>query len=100
MEPGKTFREYTRDGFATTFTITVCMPMNRYEFDMENENIQGHWIGILEQTQRGTMLDFTEKVTAKKMWMKPFAGMYLARQQKVYMEDLKKALNAANAPAD
>jgi len=32
--------------------------------------------------------------------MKPFAGMYLARQQKVYMEDLKKALNAANAPAD
>lgn len=66
LEPGKTFREYTRDGFATTFTITVCKPMNRYEFDMENENIQGHWIGILEQTQRGTMLDFTEKVTAKK----------------------------------
>ena len=100
LEPGRTFREYTRDGFATTFTITVCKPMNRYEFDMENENIQGHWIGILEQTQRGTMLDFTEKVTAKKVWMKPFAGMYLAPQQKVYMEDLKKALNAANAPAD
>ena len=65
LEPGKTFREYTRDGFATTFTITVCKPMNHYEFDMENENIQGHWIGILEQTQRGTMLNFTEKVTAK-----------------------------------
>ena len=100
LEPGKTFREYTRDGFATTFTITVCKPMNRYEFDMENENIQGHWIGILEQTQRGTMLDFTEKVTAQKAWMKPCAGMYLARQQKVYMEDLKKALNTADAPAD
>ena len=30
LEPGRTFREYTRDGFATTFTITVCKPMNRY----------------------------------------------------------------------
>lgn len=100
LEPEKKFREYTRDGFATTFTITVYKPMNRYEFDMENENIQGHWIGLLEQTQGGTMLDFTEKVTVKKVWMKPLAGMYLARQQKLYMEDLKKALNAADAPTD
>lgn len=96
VEPGKTFREYTRDGFATTFTITAWKPGSLYEFDMENENIQGHWIGLLEQTPTGTRLDFTENVTAKKVWIKPFIGIYLARQQKVYMDDLKKALEDNN----
>ncbi len=38
-----------KDGFATTFTITAYEPMERYEFDMENEKIQGHWIGTFEK---------------------------------------------------
>ena len=40
------FREYSKTGFATTFTVTVCKPFERWEFDMENENMKGHWVGI------------------------------------------------------
>lgn len=89
---GRSFREYTKDGFSTTFTITAFEPLKRYEFDMENENMQGHWIGTFEKTAAGTRADFTEKVTAKKLWMKPFTGLYLANQQKRYMEDLRRKL--------
>lgn len=37
------FIEYTKDGYATTFTITVTKPFERWEFDMENDNMKGHW---------------------------------------------------------
>ena len=37
-------------------------------------------------------IDFTENVTAKKLLMKPFVGMYLKKQQAAYLRDLKKAL--------
>ncbi|MDE7390091.1 MAG: SRPBCC family protein, partial [Lachnospiraceae bacterium] len=40
------FVEYTKDGYATTFTITVTEPYKRWEFDIENGNIQGHWTGV------------------------------------------------------
>ena len=40
LEDGKKFIECTRSGYATTFTITAIEPMKRYEFDMENDNIQ------------------------------------------------------------
>jgi len=39
-----------------------------------------------------TTVDFTEDVTAKKLVMKPFVGMYLKKQQAAYIADLKKAL--------
>lgn len=35
IHTGMKFQEYTKDGFATTFTITAYEPMERYEFDME-----------------------------------------------------------------
>lgn len=71
------FIEYTKDGYATTFTITVKEPCNRYEFDMENGNMQGHWTGIFTKKGNSTELDFTEDVTAKKLLMKPFVKGYL-----------------------
>jgi len=40
-----------------------------------------------------TIVEFTEDVTAKKFVLKPFAGMYLKKQQAIYMADLKKALD-------
>ena len=89
---GRSFREYTKDGFSTTFTITAFEPLKRYEFDMENENMQGHWIGTFEKITAGARADFTENVKAKKFWMKPFVGIYLRNQQKQYMEDLRKKL--------
>ena len=42
----KKFIEYTKDGYSTTFTVTFIKPLNRWEFDMENSNMKGHWIGI------------------------------------------------------
>ena len=40
------FVEYTKEGYATTFTITTTEPCRRWEFDMENDNMSGHWIGV------------------------------------------------------
>ena len=34
----KHFVEYTKEGYATTFTITAAEPYKRWEFDMENDN--------------------------------------------------------------
>ncbi len=90
-ENGK-FVEYTKDGFATTFTITCFEPVKRYEFDIENENMKGHWTGIFSSEGEKTIVDFTEDVTAKKAVMKPFVGMYLKKQQSTYIADLKRAL--------
>ena len=86
------FIEYTKDGYATTFTITEKEPCERYEFDMENGNMQGHWTGIFTKKGNSTELDFTEDVTAKKLLMKPFVKGYLKKQQQLYVSDLKKFL--------
>lgn len=88
----KNFIEYTKDGYATTFTITVSEPLNRWEFDMENSNMKGHWTGIFTEKDGGVEIDFTEDVTAKKLIMKPFVKAYLKKQQEQYISDLKKAL--------
>ena len=92
MGDGKTFVEYTKNGYPTTFTITRKVPFSRYEFDMENENMRGHWTGLLRESGNGTEIDFTEEVEMKKPFMKFAANMYLKKQQKKYAEDLKKEL--------
>lgn len=89
----KQFVEYTKDGFATIFTVTVNEPCKRWEFDMENDNMQGHWIGIFTQKGEETEIDFTENVIAKKIFMKPFVKAYLKKQQKQYVLDLQKELS-------
>lgn len=92
VEQGKRFVEYTNDGYPTKFTITAFQPYKRYEFDMENDNMTGHWTGIFSMEKDKVCIDFTENVTAKKLLMKPFVGMYLKKQQAAYLRDLKKAL--------
>ncbi|MBR1390318.1 MAG: SRPBCC family protein [Lachnospiraceae bacterium] len=86
------FVEYTKDGYATTFTITAAEPFVRWEFDMENSNMKGHWIGVFSTINGQTEVDFTENVTAKKWMMKPFVKSFLKRQQSLYLADLRKAL--------
>lgn len=88
----KQFVEYTKEGYATTFTITTTEPYKRWEFDMENGNIKGHWTGIFAQKEGKTEIEFTEDVTAKKIFMKPFVKTYLKKQQSLFISDLKKAL--------
>ena len=86
------FVEYDKNGFVTTFTITVCVPPERWEFTMENGNMSGHWTGEFQAVKDGTRLIFTETVNAKRWWMRPFVPGYLKRQQKHYLEDLQKKL--------
>lgn len=86
------FIEYTKSGYNTVFTTTSTEPYQRWEFDMENENINGHWVGLFTQKGDKTVIDFTEYVTAKKILMKPFLAIYLRKQQKAYISDLEKAL--------
>jgi Polyketide cyclase / dehydrase and lipid transport. len=86
------FIEYTKDGYATTFTITATEPFKRWEFDIENDNIKGHWIGLFSSEGKETTIDFTESVIAKKLLMKPFVKSYLKKQQLLYVADLKNVL--------
>lgn len=88
----KQFIEYTRDGYATAFTITVSQPCERWEFDMENTNMAGHWTGVFKSRGGMTEIAFTENVTAKKWIMKPFVKGYLRKQQAQYVFDLQKVL--------
>lgn len=86
------FIEYTKEGYPTTFTITRTEPCKRWEFDMENSNMKGHWTGIFAEKDGNTEIDFTEEVTAKKVIMKPLVKAYLKKQQELYVADLRKAL--------
>lgn len=88
----RTFIEYTKEGYQTTFTITRQDPFARWEFDMDNDNMRGHWVGIFTARDGVTEIDFTEEVTAKKLLLKPFVKGYLKKQQERYIADLKKAL--------
>ncbi|MFR8087572.1 MAG: SRPBCC family protein [Lachnospirales bacterium] len=88
----KTFIEYTKEGYQTTFTMTQREPFARWEFDMDNDNMHGHWIGVFTARDGMTEIDFTEEVTAKKLLLKPFVKGYLKKQQERYITDLKKAL--------
>lgn len=88
----KQFVEYMKDGFSTTFTITVCEPYKRWEFDMENSNMKGHWTGVFVGRDSQTEIIFTEDVTARKLIMRPFVKSFLKKQQKQYISDLRKAI--------
>lgn len=88
----KQFVEYTKDGYATTFTVTMVEPYKRWEFDIENSNMKGHWIGVFISKGNETQIDLTENVIPKKWFMKPFVKSYLKKQQMQFILDLKKVL--------
>ena len=86
----KKFIEYTKEGYPTTFTVTLVEPYRRWEFDMENSNMKGHWTGIFTAKGDQTEIDFTEQVEAKKLLMKPFVKSYLKKQQIQFVADIMK----------
>ena len=88
----RSFVEYTREGFPTQFTVTCAEPFQRWEFDLENANLRGHWVGTFARAAGGTALCFTETVEVKRWWMGPLVRGYLKRQQARYVEDLRRAL--------
>lgn len=83
-----TFVEVSKENIATRFTITAFEKYKRYEFDIENSNMKGHWIGLFEETREGVKFTCEEHVEAKKVIMKPFIKKYLSLQQNQYQIDL------------
>ncbi len=89
----KQFVEYAKGGYATTFTLTAIIPYERWEFDMENSNMKGHWIGLFASQDGQTEVIFTENVVAKRFLLKPFVKFYLKKQQTRFLTDLRNALS-------
>ena len=92
----RNFIEYTRGGYATYFTTTAFIPYERWEFDMENSNMNGHWIGVFSEENNHTCIEFTEQVTVRKFFLKPLLKFYLRKQQRKYVSDLKEELHRVN----
>ena len=86
------FVEHTKSGYATNFTVTAYDPLRRWAFIMENGNMSGSWEGIFATAKGGTRIYCTETVNAKHWWMRPFVPGYLKRQQRLYLDDLRKEL--------
>ena len=87
------FVEYTKSGYATTFTITLTKPYKQWEFDMDNSNMNGHWVGVFSQDGDITTVAFTENVNTKKWLLKPFVRSYLRKQQKQFIADIELNLH-------
>ena len=86
------FLEYTADGYVTKFTIIRAKPGQLWELEMDNANLHGRWVGRFRQRGLATVVDFTEYVSVKKVWMKPFVKGYLKKQQAQFMTDLRRAI--------
>lgn len=94
----KHFTEYTKDGYATAFTITAIEPNRCLEVDMENSHIKGHWTMVFASKGSETELDFTASVTAKQLSMRPvgksvFEQRYLKKEQTRFTADLQKVFD-------
>lgn len=92
VENNKRFVEYIEAGYKTTFTVTAFKPMTLYAFDMDNSRMHGHWTGLFTEKDGRVTIRFTEEVTAKAFFLKPFVGAYLKKQQATYVADLRKVL--------
>ena len=96
--PGaQSFLEYTKGGYVTKFTIIGEESCRRWTLRMENDNLTGRWVGVFRQRGAATVIDFTESVTVKRLWMRPFVKLYLQRQQARFAADLRAALDARRA---
>ena len=92
----KQFIEYSKDGYSTTCTVTVAEPYRRWELDMENNDIKGHWTVVFAPKGDETEIDFTANVTAKKLCTRPvgksvFEQTYLKKEQAQFVTDLSNA---------
>ena len=87
---GRLYHEIISKSYPTTFTVTLVEPYKRWEFDMENSNMKGHWTGVFTVRGDETEIYFTECVEAKKLFMKPFVKSYLKKQQAQFVADMMK----------
>lgn len=93
----ETFIEVSKEGIKTKFTVVNKKEYELWEFTLDNKNIKGRWTGKFYRHGEKTTLDFTEEVHAKKIFMAPFVGRYLRKQQRQYFVDLKRELGCQEA---
>lgn len=86
------FIEYSKSGYETKFSIKIMKFCERLELEIENENIKGHFVGLFFAKNNGSEIEFSEEIFAKKFFMKPFLSIYLKKQQRLYLSDLKKSV--------
>ena len=95
IDNGNTFIEYTPNGISTKFTITKKSLYNRYEFNMENKNFTGFWIGDFSEIEKGgTKIIFTENILIRNPVIKVLSYLFmdLKKMQNTYILDLKRKL--------
>lgn len=87
------FVEYSNSGHRTTFVITDMKFCERLELEIENENIKGFFVGLFSHENGFSIIEFSENIRAKKWFLKPILPIYLKIMQRIYISDLKRALN-------
>lgn len=87
------FIEYAKNGFPTEFVITAKEPYSYYAFNIDNENLSGRWYGKFTSENNKTVVEFTEELTAKKAMPSFLIKIYVKKQQRKYVKDLKKYIN-------
>lgn len=88
------FIEYAKNNYPTYFTITNKEKLKMYEFDIENTNIKGKWLGKFKELKDGNIeIDFTEEIETNNFIMKLLAKPYLKSMQKRYVKDLEWELS-------
>lgn len=88
------FKEYAKGGYITEFSITNVIPNERYEFDLKNNTMKGHFIAELKEINSNeTELKLVEQIEANSVIMKLIVKTYLKKQQESYVKDLQTELN-------
>lgn len=87
------FIEYAKNGFPTEFVITAKESYSYYAFNIDNENLSGRWHGKFTSENDKTLVEFTEELTAKKAMPSFLIKIYVKKQQRKYVKDLKKRIN-------
>lgn len=94
QESGNRFTEISKEGIATEFTTAMRIPHQRYVLDLQNKNFTGRFTAILEKNNSRTRIDFIEDLEMKgsSRLKALLCRQYLKKQQKRYIEDMRKAL--------
>lgn len=86
------FVEYTKNNYKTDFYVKEKIQYKCWKLEMENDNLSGQWVGLFIEKEDKTIIDFTENIVRKKPVLKILLKLYLKKQQKLYLRDLKKEL--------
>lgn len=86
------FVEYTKNNYKTDFYVKEKIQYKCWKFEMENDNLSGQWVGLFIENEDKTIIEFTENIVRKKPVLKILLKLYLKKQQKLYLRDLKKEL--------